>query len=217
MPTVRLINPNASAATTAMMARLVAAELPAGFAVATATAAAGPTMIVTADELAAAAPGVVAMGRAGGAVDAVIVAAFGDPGLDDLRAVVTVPVVGIFEASCREAAAGGRRFAIATVTPGLADILAEKVARLGLANRFSGIRLTAGDPRALSADPDRLEAALAVEVDRCLRHDGAEAVIIGGGPLGQAAVGLARRFAVPVIAPLAAAARAVTAALRPTA
>lgn len=213
MPTIRVINPNASVATTAMMANLVAAELPAGFSVTSATASAGPAMIVTATELAAAAPGVVALGRAATDADGLIVAAFGDPGLEELRAAVSVPVVGIFEASCLEAAADGRRFAIATVTPDLAAIIAAKIGRLGLAERYTGIRLTAGDPRALAADPARLEAALAVEVERCFA-DGADAVIIGGGPLGQAAVGLGSRFARPVIAPLAAAARAIAAALR---
>lgn len=212
MPIIRVINPNSSVETTAMMAGLVAADLPPGFTVTSATASAGPPMIVTAAELAAAAPGVVALGRAARGVDGFIVAAFGDPGLEDLRAAVAVPVVGIFEASCLEAAASGRRFAIATVTPGLADVISDKIGQLGLADRYTGIRLTAGDPRALAADPVRLEAALAVEVERCFA-DGAEAVIIGGGPLGQAAVGLGPRFVRPVIAPLAAAARAIAAAL----
>lgn len=212
MPIIRVINPNASVETTAMMAGLVAAELPPGFTVTSATAAAGPRMIVTEAELAAAGPGVVALGRDTQGVDGVIVAAFGDPGLDALRAAVRIPVTGIFEASCLEAAGGGRRFAIATVTPDLVGVMTARIGRLGLADRFTGVRLTAGDPRALAADAVRLEAALTVEVERCFA-DGAEAVIIGGGPLGQAAVELGRRFSRPVIAPLAAAARAMVTAL----
>lgn len=213
MPTIRLINPNASTTTTAMMADLVAAELPPGFRVEAVTAGTGPLMIVTEAELEAAGPGVVAFGADMAGVDGVIVAAFGDPGLEGLRARVRVPVAGIFEASCREAAEGGRRFGIATVTPGLEDILRRKVGWLGLAERFTGTRLTAGDPRELAEDPERLEAALGVEVARCF-DDGADAVIIGGGPLGRAAVGLGRQFARPVIAPLAAAARAVAREVR---
>jgi Asp/Glu/hydantoin racemase len=213
MPIIRLINPNASTATTAMMADLVAAELPPGFRVQAVTAGTGPLMIVTEAELEAAGPGVVAFGDDMAGVDGVIVAAFGDPGLEGLRARVRVPVVGIFEASCREAAEGGRRFGIATVTPGLEAILDRKVGWLGLAERFTGTRLTDGDPRALAEDPARLEAALGVEVARCF-DDGADAVIIGGGPLGRAAVGLGRQFDRPVIAPLAAAARAVARAVR---
>lgn len=212
MATIRLINPNASAATTAMMAALVAEALPPGLALEAVTAPAGPTMIVNEAELAAAAPGVVALGTAAGAIAGVIVAAFGDPGLEALRARLSVPVVGIFEASCREAARDGRRFAIATVTPGLADVMRRKVAQLGLADRFQGVWLTSGDPERLAADPARLEEALAAEVGRCFA-EGAEAVIIGGGPLGRAAAGLERRFASPVIAPLTAAAHAIAKAV----
>ncbi|MBP0574827.1 hypothetical protein J8J27_29375, partial [Mycobacterium tuberculosis] len=88
--------------------------------------------------------------------------------------------------------------------------------RLDLAERFTGVRLTDGDPQELAEDTARLQAALAVEVGRCF-DDGADAVIIGGGPLGRAAVGLRSQFARPIIAPLAAAARAVARALQPDA
>lgn len=51
-------------------------------------------------------------------------------------------------------------------------------------------------------DPARLRAALAGAIEACIARDGAEAVIIGGGPLGEAARGLQPMFAVPVIAPI---------------
>jgi len=49
-------------------------------------------------------------------------------------------------------------------------------------------------------------------VRACLA-DGAQAVIIGGGPLGQAAVRLAQRFDVPIIAPISAAMRRLSACI----
>ncbi|MBP0575670.1 hypothetical protein J8J27_33635, partial [Mycobacterium tuberculosis] len=61
MPVIRLINPNASTATTAMMAGLVAAELPPSFRVEAVTAGTGPAMIVTEAELEAGGPGGVAL------------------------------------------------------------------------------------------------------------------------------------------------------------
>ncbi len=105
----------------------------------------------------------------------------------------------------REASNGGRRFGVATVTPGLARAIGGKAAGLGLSGLYAGIRLTEGDPRELAADPVRLAQALAGAVEACIRLDGAEAVIIGGGPLGQAASALEPRFRVPIIAPIAAA------------
>ena len=61
-------------------------------------------------------------------------------------------------------------------------------------------------PGALAAEPRILEDALAMATQECL-DDGAQAVIIGGGPLGQAAVSLARRFDMPLVAPISAAVR----------
>ncbi len=208
MTRVLLINPNTSAATTAMMVAIAQAAAPRGVRVTGVTARHGVAMIVAAAELEAAAAEVVALGRSHAAdVDGIIIAAFGDPGLDALRAAVTLPVVGICEASMREAAADGRRFGVATVTPGLAGPIAARARALGLGARYTGIRLTPGDPIALAADPPSLEAALAGAIARAIADDGAEAVVIGGGPLAAAADALAERHAVPVIAPIPAAMR----------
>ncbi|WOX21237.1 aspartate/glutamate racemase family protein [Streptomyces solicathayae] len=215
-PVVRsvvLINPNTSKATTAMMTAIASRALgPAGVPVRGVTVARGPRMLTDPAALAAAAPEVVAAGLravATGDCAALIVAAFGDPGAAELRARVGVPVVGLAEASLAEAAAGGARFGVATTTPALADAIAARVAELGLADRYTGIRLTEGDPHELSADPESLRERLAEAVRRSLQDDGATRVVIGGGPLGDAAAALRTRFHAPVIAPIPAACRSV--------
>ncbi|MER7519898.1 aspartate/glutamate racemase family protein [Streptomyces sp. NPDC126499] len=127
--------------------------------------------------------------------------------------VIAVPVVGIGEAALAEAAVGGRRFGIATTTPRLEGSLAAQVERLGLAASYTGARFTAGAPDRLAAHPDALLTALEAAVRACVVRDGAEAVVIGGGPLGDAATALQTRLAVPVIAPVPAACRRVAALL----
>jgi len=217
MPDLLLINPNASHATTDMMVGIAQAAMPAGFRVVGVTAGRGPQMIVDESELAAAALDVEhAWHATPGEWAGVIVSAFGDPGMERVRAACPAPVVGICEASMREAAAGGRRFGIATVTPRLSAALAAKAVHYGVGDAYTGIRLTAGDPRLLSQDPAALENALADAVRLCIEQDGAEAVVIGGGPLGQAALGLAARFSQPVIAPIDSAARRLLAQLLQT-
>ncbi len=207
MQHIVVINPNTSAATTAMMTDLVRAVLPAHVSADGMTARVGVPMIVDPVQLEASVAGVVEMGlSAAKTADGLIVCAFGDPGLDALRSRINIPVVGICEASMLEAAAGGRRFGIATVTPDLVGSFADKAAALGLADRFTGTRLTRGDPLHLTGDPERLYAALAIAVRQSLDQDGAEAVIIGGGPLGRAASELQRHVSAPVIAPIASAA-----------
>jgi allantoin racemase len=203
---ILLINPNTSTRTTAMMVEIAQAAAGAAGAVRGATASVGVPMIVNEEELAASAPEVLRIARQEGpGISGIIVSAFGDPGLDLIRNELTAPAVGLCEASMREASIGARRFGVATVTPGLAGAIGRKAAGLGLGALYAGIRLTEGDPRELAADPVRLEEALAGAVEACIRLDGAEAVIIGGGPLGQAASALGPRFRVPIIAPIAAA------------
>ncbi|MFT3799812.1 MAG: aspartate/glutamate racemase family protein [Burkholderiaceae bacterium] len=203
-----LINPNTSQATTDMMVEIAARSLPSDCTVSGATVANGPPMIITEDELRDAAQEVVACwtARREQGFDGVIVSAFGDPGIGELRALAGVPVVGICEASMLEGARGGRRFGVATVTPELEAMIAAKVREFGLQHAYTGIRLTQGPPRELAADPDALEREMAAAVARCI-DDGAQAVIIGGGPLGEVADRLTSRFDVPVIAPIPAAVR----------
>lgn len=208
MPNILLINPNSSQATTDMMVCIAQDNAPVGYTVVGATAANGPSMIINEVELAAAAGEVEDTWRTAQVPHAgIIISAFGDPGVAQVRdASWPTPVVGICEASMLEASEGGRRFGVATVTPDLVAAIDAKAHELGLGALYVGVRLTPGEPRALTADPHALEQALSHAVQACL-DDGAEAVIIGGGPLGQAALSLARRFDVPIIAPISAAVR----------
>jgi allantoin racemase len=211
MRPILLINPNSSEATTAMMHGILRAALPAAIATISDTARRGPAMITTPAELAVAAEEVLRIGRArADEVSAIIVGAFGDPGLAALRAVVAIPVTGLGVASLRLAADGGRRFGVATTTPGLETSIARTVDRLGLTAFFTGTRLAAGDPLALANDPEQQEERLAQAVRTCIETDGAAAVVIGGGPLSAAAASLAPRFRVPVISAVEAAALEVS-------
>lgn len=214
MQTIALVNPNTSTATTARMVD-IAREAAAGrIEIAGLTARFGAALITSAAEIAVAREAVAALaGGIAGRYSGVIVSAFGDPGLDDLRRALAVPVAGIGEAGLLEAAHDGRRFAIVTTTPGLVDAIDAMATRLGLAPVYGGVVLTSGDPVSLTADAARLEAALAAAIDRAIGERGAEAVVIGGGPLAVAARALARRFPVPVVEPIPAAVRWIERAL----
>lgn len=201
-----LVNPNTSKATTTVMVD-IAAEAAAGRAdVVGITAAFGAPLITEPAALAVAAEAVVALAPALLHADAVIVAAFGDPGLHALRGLLPVPVTGIAEAGMAEAAAGGRRFAVATTTPLLRDSIAAAAARYGHTT-FAGTWTTPGDPAALTANADALLAALDAACRAAIAEGGAEAVVIGGGPLARAARALAGTLPVPLVEPLPAAVR----------
>lgn len=200
---ILLINPNSSEATTAMMVAIAKSAATDGFDIVGATATRAPAMIVTPEALEGAAPEVAEIAQAHrNECDGFIVAAFGDPGLNAIRAGLMPPAAGIGESAMLKAADNGRRFGVATTTPLLRSEIDALPRALGLQSNYTGCRFADGDPRALMRDPAELRAALAAAVEACIRQDSAEAVIIGGGPLGEVARELQPMFAVPVIAPI---------------
>jgi Asp/Glu/hydantoin racemase len=116
------------------------------------------------------------------------------------------PITGIAEAGMAEAAADRRPFAVATTTPALALSITALAERYGHGALFRGVHLTPGEPAVLMSDPIALEAAL-LEACRAAMQAGAEAVVIGGGPLACAARAIAPRLRLPVIEPVPAAIR----------
>jgi allantoin racemase len=203
---ILLINPNSNKATTDMMVQIAQSAAPDDVAIVGATAPHSPLMIVDPEALAASAPQVVELGvELGKDVSGIIISAFGDPGWADLRRQVGVPVVGIAEAAMLAASDKARRFGVATTTPKLVASIDARTAELGLAKLYTGTRVTTEDPNKLVADPGRLVEALRQVVATCIERDNAEAVIIGGGPLGNAAIALTPMFSIPVIAPIPAA------------
>jgi Asp/Glu/hydantoin racemase len=207
---ILLINPNSLEATTAMMVAIAKSVVTGGFDMVGATATRAPSMIVAPDALDAAAPEVEEIALAHrSSCDGIIVSAFGDPGLAGIKAAMKLPAVGIGESSMLEAAGGGRRFGVATTTPLLKAKIDARPDALGLRSHYTGTRFAEGDPEVLMRDPARLRAALAGAVEACIAQDGAEAVIIGGGPLGEAARELQPMFTVPVIAPIPSAVRRI--------
>lgn len=214
-----LINPNSNAEATRSMAELARAEAEGVAAVIERSNEGAPPLLTTPQDMRDAVPGVVAAGVEAARderVAAIIVAAFSDPGLEELRAEVDVPVFGIGEEAFHEAARDGRAFGVVTVTPdeGLIESFRAKAAALGYEPQYRGVRVTPGDPTELVRSPDTLDEALAEAVRRSVEEDGAEAVIMGGGPLSAPAIRLQPRFDAPLVVAVNAAARAAVEAIR---
>jgi len=210
---IALINPNTSTATTARIAEIARAAAVPGIEIVGLTAPYGAPLITNPDEFSTAGDAVLSMPDAAfEGISGVIVAAFGDPGADALGERLRVPVIGIAEASMRAAADVGR-FSVVTTISLLADRMRQRAAHLGLGSHLMSVRTTEGDPALLMADETALQAALAALIDIAVAEDGAEAIVIGGGPLAVAAQALAAYSPVPLIEPVPIATRAVIARL----
>jgi len=209
MTRLLLINPNTNAGTTNMMRAIAQAAAPGGTIVDALSAPYGVPLITNPEALEQSARAVQALAGviATTPPDGVIISAFGDPGLAALRLRLSCAVTGIAEAGMAEAGSGRRPFAVVTTTPDLVGSITALAESYGHGRTFRGVAVTEGDVHSVMGDHATLVEALAVACAHAIEKLGAEALVIGGGPLGQAAQSLSMRFPVPVIAPIPAAVR----------
>lgn len=137
--------------------------------------------------------------------DAVIMAAFGDPGLRGARELFDLPVVGMAEAAMMSACMLGERFSIVTFSPVMRRWYLDCVTDSGLMARCTGIRTPDDHPLDVSGVRERLRDDLALLARRAVEEDGADVVILGGAPLAGLAETIADSVPGIVIDPISAA------------
>lgn len=198
---ILLVNPNTNAATTAAMVAIAKEAAGAAATITGVTAPSGPPLITSEDALVAAALTVAGMADAIASLapDAVIVSAFGDPGLAALRTALPMKVVGIGEAAFR-AAPPGEPVAVVTTTPDLVQSISA-MGRTYRGDAFLGVFLTPGEPATLMADASALREAL-YRACGDAQQAGARAIIIGGGPLAAAARSLRNEVSARLLEPI---------------
>ena len=204
---IALLNPNTNTQSTALMMESALEAMPAGVSIEGRTVGSGQPFIAEPVALEAAARAVEACGPALAAegFDAIIVAGFGDPGVAALRKQLRIPVTGLGEAGIALAARDGLRYAIVTVTPDLHDSLLAAAHAAAPAAQFAGVRYTQGAIGQVMHSPDSLELALLQACRDAIALDGAQSIVIGGGPLAQAARDIATQLNIRVVDPVSAA------------
>jgi Asp/Glu/hydantoin racemase len=133
------------------------------------------------------------------AADAVIVAAFGDPGVPALREALPVPVVGLTEAALASACLLGQRFSIVAISQRIRAWYRETVESYGLVTRLASIRgldEPLADIGSVQADQGERLVQLA---ERCVAEDGADVIVLAGAPLAGLARSLEGRLPVPCV------------------
>ena len=131
--------------------------------------------------------------------DAVIVAAFGDPGLAGLREVLPVPVLGMTESALATACLLGHRFSIVAISQRIQAWYREVVEANGLIGRLASIRALDRPLASIGNVQDEHADALRVLCERAVREDGAEVIVLAGAPLAGLARSLHGQLPVPVV------------------
>jgi allantoin racemase len=139
--------------------------------------------------------------------DAVIIAAFGDPGLPALRDAIDRPVIGLTEAALAAASRLGQRFSIIAISQRITAWYRETVDHYKMGERLASIRALDQPIRDIGGVQDEHAARLKALCTTAIEEDGAEVLILAGAPL----AGLARRIEgelpVPLVDPIASAVR----------
>lgn len=197
---ILVLNPNTSADMTALVIRVLEPLKPADIELKPATGRFGARYISSRSAGAIASHAALdAYAEHGGDCDAVYLACFGDPGLMALKELATVPVVGMAEAACRQAAMTGGRFSIVTGGERWGPILTEFVASLGLLANLAAVQTVAPTGGDIANDPEGSIALLAEACRQTAARDGAGAVILGGAGLAGLAARVQPHVDVPVI------------------
>jgi allantoin racemase len=195
-----LINPNISDSVSALIADEARRSASAGTEVEVLTAPFGVAYIETRFEaLIGAYAAAQLAAEHHGRFDAVVVAAFGDPGLPALREALPCPVTGLTEAALASAMQLGNRISIVAISQRIRAWYGETVRSYGLEGRLASIR-GLDEPLAdignVQADQGERLVQLAA---RCVDDDGADVIVLAGAPLAGLARTLQGRLPVPVV------------------
>lgn len=194
-----VINPNTTDSMTQKIARAARAIARPDTEIIGTSSQSGPKSIQGYLDVAHCVPGLLEEVARHGDVDAIVIACFDDTGLDAVRSLVSVPVLGIGEAAYHAASMVANKFSVVTTLSRSVPGLESNLLRYGLAQKCARVRATEipvlkieeGDPATL--DKIRLEIRLAIEEDK------AEAIVLGCAGMADLMADLSAEFGLPVI------------------
>ena len=131
--------------------------------------------------------------------DAVVVAAFGDPGLAGLREALPVPVTGLTEAALASAHLLGHRISIIAISQRIQAWYREVVDSYGFGSRLASIRALNRPLSSIGGVQEEHAQALKALAEQAVDEDGAEVIILAGAPLAGLARMLKGQLPVPVV------------------
>ncbi|UWQ92672.1 aspartate/glutamate racemase family protein [Rhodobacteraceae bacterium M382] len=132
-------------------------------------------------------------------VDAIVIACFDDTGLDAVRSLVSVPVLGIGEAAYHAAGMVATKFSVITTLSRSVPGLENNLMRYGLSRKCARVRAT--DIPVLKLEDGDPETLLKIrsEIRQAIEQDNAEAIVLGCAGMADLMAQLSVDFGLPVI------------------
>jgi Asp/Glu/hydantoin racemase len=188
---ILFINPNVTEAITEIMAEEARRSAAPATTIVPATVRFGTQYVANRIEAAIAGHAVLdTIAEQGEGCDAVVIAAFGDPGLYAAREMIDIPVVGVSEAAFLTAYTLGRSYSMVCLTERLRRWYVECAEEHGLDGRMASARALDVTIPDIATARETFKQHLVDLALRVVNEDNAEVVIMAGGP----AAGVAREI-----------------------
>jgi allantoin racemase len=194
-----VVNPNTTASMTQKIGVAAKAAASPGVEVRAINPEFGPPSIEGYFDEAFAAPGLLAEIAKAPDADAFVVACFDDTGLEAARCATGAPVVGIGEAAFHLASLISEKFSVVTTLARSIAPIEKNLVKYGLAARCARVRAADVPVLALEEPGSDARRAIEVEIDRALKEDGAEAIVLGCAGMTDLARDLEAKAGVPVL------------------
>jgi allantoin racemase len=135
--------------------------------------------------------------------DALILGCYGDPGLDALRELVSIPIVGPGEATALLAASLGHRFSIITITDSVVPFMERQIRNVGLGEKLASVKAVGIPVLELHHDRERTIEATIAAGRQAIEQDRADTLILGCMSMGflEVAEAAAPELGVPILNP----------------
>ncbi len=199
MTKILVINPNTTTSMTDKIAAAARSVARPDTQIVAANSKSGPVSIQGYLDVATCIPGALAEVANHPDVDAIVIACFDDTGLDALRCMVSVPVLGIGEAAYHAASMIATKFSVVTTLSRSVPGLENNLQRYGLAQKC--VRVRATDIPVLKLEEGDQESLdkIRAEIRDAIARDRAEAIVLGCAGMANLMKQLSDEFGLPVI------------------
>ena len=159
----------------------------------------GPASIEGYYDVAMCLPGLLAEVQKHKDADAIVIACFDDTGVDAVRCLVDVPVIGIGEAAFHAASMIATKFSVVTTLARSVAGIEANLARYGLATRCARVRATDIPVLKLEENEPATIDKIRCEIQSAIDVDGAEAIALGCAGMADLAQRLSLELELPVV------------------
>ncbi len=194
-----VLNPNTTASMTAKIGRAAEQVASAGTDIIAVNPDQGPVSIEGYFDEAMSLAGMIAAIRNHSEVDGIVLACFDDTGLDAVRCMTEVPVLGIGEAAFHIASMLANKFSVVTTLSRSVPAIEHNLVRYGLAARCSKVR--ASDVPVLDLEHRSSDALVRInaEIKHAIENDRAEAIVLGCAGMADLTSSLTTEHGLPVL------------------